>query len=109
MQAVAILNKLAVELDVYKATENVRSFVLELLGCESVTLFLLDHETKMLRQAQAITKESALKLLLHDNFARIHLPLAFELSCVALILSGSCCLGVSDQLFHGMAVIEIPV
>lgn len=33
----------------YKATENIRSFVLELLSCESVTLFLLDLETKMLR------------------------------------------------------------
>jgi len=51
MQAVAIMNKLAAELDIYKATDNIRSFVLELLGCESVTLFLLDTESRSLRLA----------------------------------------------------------
>ena len=43
------MNKLAVEIDVYKATDNIRSFVLELLNCESVTLFLLDNENHILR------------------------------------------------------------
>ena len=49
LQAVGIMNKLAVEIDVYKATDNIRSFVLELLNCESVTLFLLDNENHILR------------------------------------------------------------
>lgn len=49
VQAVAIMNKLAAELDVHKATDSIRSFVLELLNCESVTLFLVDSENTSVR------------------------------------------------------------
>ena len=50
-QAVAIMNKLAAELDIHKAIDSIRSFILELLACESVTLFLVDSENKSVRQA----------------------------------------------------------
>ena len=45
------MNKLAAELDIHKAIDSIRSFILELLGCESVTLFLVDSENKSVRQA----------------------------------------------------------
>lgn len=48
-QAVAVMNQLAVELDIVPALDNVRNVVLELLGCERVTLFLVDNQTKELR------------------------------------------------------------
>lgn len=54
VQAVAIMNKLAAELDIHKAIDSIRSFILELLACESVTLFLVDSENKSVRQAKLL-------------------------------------------------------
>ena len=48
-QALKILNKLALELDIEKAIDSIRSFVIELLDCQKVTLFLLDQEKRVLR------------------------------------------------------------
>ena len=48
----AILNQLAVELDITKAVDSVRNVVLELLHCEKVTLFLVDEQSKELRCGQ---------------------------------------------------------
>lgn len=49
LQAVAIMNQLALELDINMAVDNVRAILLELLNCERVTLFLVDLQQKELR------------------------------------------------------------
>lgn len=49
LQAVAILNQMALELDINAAVDSVRDIVLELLNCERVTLFLVDTQRKELR------------------------------------------------------------
>ena len=46
------MNKLAAELDIHKAIDSIRFFILELLACEGVTLFLVDSENKSVRQAR---------------------------------------------------------
>lgn len=49
MQAVGVMNQLALELDINSAVDNIRDVVLELLHCERVTLFLVDSQQKELR------------------------------------------------------------
>lgn len=49
LQAVGVMNQLALELDINSAVDNIRDVVLELLNCERVTLFLVDAGQKELR------------------------------------------------------------
>ena len=49
LQAVGVMNQLALELDINSAVDNIRDVVLELLNCERVTLFLVDNQQKELR------------------------------------------------------------
>lgn len=49
LQAVGVMNQLALELDINSAVDNIRDVVLELLNCERVTLFLVDTGQKELR------------------------------------------------------------
>lgn len=49
LQAVGVMNQLALELDINSAVDNIRDVVLELLNCERVTLFLVDTSQKELR------------------------------------------------------------
>ena len=49
IQAVGVMNQLALELDINSAVDNIRDVVLELLHCERVTLFLVDSQQKELR------------------------------------------------------------
>eukprot|EP00891_Asterochloris_glomerata_P009654 jgi/Astpho2/9654/Aster-x1594 len=56
-KAVAIMNQLALELDINMAVDNVRAILLELLNCERVTLFLVDLQQKELRARVANSEE----------------------------------------------------
>ncbi len=48
-QAISIINHLAAEENVHNAIDNVRQVVLDLLGCEKVTLFLVFERRQELR------------------------------------------------------------
>lgn len=49
MQAIAVINQLAGELDINSAMQNVRQVALELLECDRVTLFLIFERRQELR------------------------------------------------------------
>lgn len=51
MQAIDLINKLAVELDIDAAMRSVRDCALELLECDRVTLFLIIESRRELRLA----------------------------------------------------------
>ncbi|GMH33176.1 hypothetical protein BSKO_01010 [Bryopsis sp. KO-2023] len=52
-QAIAVVNKLSNALDFEQVMDNVRNVALELLGCERVTLFIVDEVKKELRAKTA--------------------------------------------------------
>lgn len=49
VQAVEVINQLAVELDIHAAIDNVRKVAVQLLECERVTLFLINEPRQELR------------------------------------------------------------
>ena len=111
MQAVAIMNKLAAELDIFKATDGIRSFILELLGCGGVTLFLVDSESKSLRFApasqygttpwgvflQALHRPGNAKLESSRVLVSLKTPLQMCDFCLILLGASVCAKGLADS------------
>ncbi len=56
MQAIELINHLALELDVDSAMDSVRNVVLELLECDRVTLFLILEHRHELRWAEHLVR-----------------------------------------------------
>ncbi len=72
------MNKLAAELDIHKAIDSIRFFILELLACEGVTLFLVDSENKSVRQARTGIVRMHTSGTLPVKYARINLDMHFS-------------------------------
>lgn len=82
-KAIAVINHLAVELDVESALESVKQCTRELLECEKVTVFLVNESRQEIRQALNVQQlRSAYQLLsLQPRIRTITLHCSLLIQC----------------------------